>query len=498
VSPKQKNKTNSQTEQSLKALVASSTGASKEVQPKTHLRRESSPTNRVDLSFAVDKARLSAKKINLRSPNLFGDDRVLTEPPNPKMSMTPSVTNSTNKIIQKKGIRDTSFDSSMISPRITEKAKVKTLKREDQESRQSVNKSPILNQSQVLTSQSTTSLKFKKEIVSEKSVDKQTNLFPTSIKKEEAVKSRTSTAKKLKKTTEEEVCDKTTIQPSKNSDFFFQMNFFKPIEESKLDEFIQNVNDTKTKQTTETEPSTIISPRMDHRSSLSGRPTSSKLNTSLTPRDIDRSSKLERERPDKEKIERLEKERSEKLEKERIQTDKLKKEKAERLEREKAEKVDQEKPKPERKAREKVAEPKEKAERDKTAEKDKDKSPDVSRLNLRLSKDFHNVAKLPKSKSPSHRIESMPVKQGLISRDNVSSLKDLSGKNELVTTETYSRLDQLLQELKANIDKSQILDVGEDNAEKGLFSSENASESSSTTYSVNKSFAKNLIAFGNL
>ncbi len=37
----------------------------------------------------------------------------------------------------------------------------------------------------------------------------------------------------------------TKIQPSKHSDFQFQMTYFKPIEDSKLDKFIKNVNDSQ-------------------------------------------------------------------------------------------------------------------------------------------------------------------------------------------------------------------------------------------------------------
>jgi hypothetical protein len=223
----------------------------------------------------------------------------------------------------------------------------------------------------------------------------------------------------------EESDDKLSFQPSKNSDFFFQMTYFKPIEDEKLDEFIQLVNEPKTRTAANAkEIINFTSPRVDAKK-LSITPKNTRSANPNGPSTSEyKSSKTPNEKPTKSTV--------------------------------------------------------------------------SSSRTIDRRESGQGDRGLQKSVSPTRMSSISLTKTGLASRVEP---RDLDQRSASITTETYSRLDKLLQELKSNMDKMSDYMDNVDESEKGLFAeSDNNSETSSTSYSVNKSFAKTLMAFnsGNL
>ena len=227
--------------------------------------------------------------------------------------------------------------------------------------------------------------------------------------------------------------EKTSIQPSKNSDFHFEMTYFKPIEDSKLDEFIQNISEQKSNNSSS---KYLSSPREEK--TKSKKKSISEINTSVTalPKDGKETPKESLFKP-KTPVHHSVQDKKALVS---ISTN---------------------------------------ASAKKVATKDSSKE---------------EKKKIQKSASPS-RINSISfTKNGGL----VAKLEHKENDKNSSILETYSKLDKLLQELKVNTDnKEDDGDNNSDDSEKGLFnqSDGNNSATSSTSYSMNKSFAKNLRAF---
>lgn len=247
------------------------------------------------------------------------------------------------------------------------------------------------------------------------------------------------------------------IQPSKNSDFSFKMMYFKPIEDSKLDEFIKDVNDSHY-------PRKELN-RTNEKSRNMTEPAESSFSTPL-PSEVPLKAKAQQ-------IVNTSKDNSIVHTEEIVNVHKkshggLKKSLT-----------------VEYKNSTNIIE--KNATQDSHGKPPKPRSNKVKEERQSTNECFHERALSPSFES----------KKGLMSAEK-PKVKDMNTKIESKARTTYSKLDKLLQEIKSNPrNKEQEVEVKPDpsDLEKELFgqSSKGISSSSSTNCSITKSYAHTLM-----
>ncbi len=123
---------------------------------------------------------------------------------------------------------------------------------------------------------------------------------------------------------------------------------------------------------------------------------------------------------------------------------------------------------------------------------DRSPIPVGSKKNLEEKKPASNKDK-DTTKGPLKSIS--PSRFGSLSLSK-ASMANKDDKNSSVV-ETYSKLDKLLQDLKVNtvstVRRSGKSESEDEEEQQGLFNQSENSESSSTSHTINKSYAKNLM-----